>query len=52
MESYLIIKALEKNQNLLNYNKTTKKWSIPGFDGDADGDTNSKNLDKLLIKRN
>lgn len=48
MESYLIIKALKKNDFLLNSRKVLKKWSIPGFDGDGDGNANSKKLDKLL----
>lgn len=48
MESYLIIKALQKNKDLLNSRKKSKKWSIPGFDNDKGGNENSKELDKLL----
>ena len=50
IESYLIIKALNKNKLLLNSKKTTKKWSIPGFDGDENGDVNSIILEKKKKK--
>ncbi len=50
MESYLIAKALEKNPNLLNSQKTVKWWSIPGFEEDCGGDSNSKKLNRLLLK--
>lgn len=52
MESYLIIKAFEKNSDLLNSRKKIKKWSIPGFENEKGGDKNSKVLNKLLSKTN
>lgn len=51
MESYLITKALEKNPKLLNSKKTTKWWSIPGFDGEPEGDENGRKLNILLTKK-